>query len=105
VDDQKETSENGKKKNNNGEPGGRISLGPLGRFGQIGQTWLAFLIVMPAFILITYMLYLQHTVVDTSLVQLASKSGDLTNPNTATAITALTNFHQALNAANQNITP
>jgi hypothetical protein len=47
-----------RRKNSNGDVGGR---GRIGRLAGIGQTWLAILIVVSAFVLIAYMLIIQHS--------------------------------------------
>jgi hypothetical protein len=48
------TPENGMKNNNENDQKGFI-----GRLAGIGQTWLAILFIVPAFIIIGYMLYIQ----------------------------------------------
>jgi hypothetical protein len=67
-------------------------------FEGVGQTWLALLIVVPAFILIFYMLSIQQATNNEAL----SSAGNLNSVND-TRIDALTGFYREIYQSNQNM--
>ena len=95
-----EDPQNGKR-NKNGETG---QQGFMSHFAGIGQTWLAIALIVPGFILIGYMLYIQQTVTNTTIDKVGVISDQtLANANMALSITALTTYYQQVNTSNQNL--
>jgi hypothetical protein len=87
----KDNSDTGDKR----DPKGRWSFMRI--FEGVGQTWLALLIVVPAFILIFYMLFMQQSTITQAVTAVGMNSAD------ATKVTALTNFYRELYQSNQNM--
>jgi hypothetical protein len=84
-----------RRKKNNGDDGKR---GFTRYFQEIGQTWLALLIIVPAFIAIFYMLWIQQqTITD------AQSSVNNVNSLNDSRIETLTGFYRELNQSNQNM--
>jgi CBS domain len=67
-------------------------------FEGVGQTWLALLIVVPAFILIFYMLSIQQATNNEALTSVGT-----VNSNNDTRIAALAGFYRELFQSNQNM--
>jgi CBS domain len=68
-------------------------------FEGVGQTWLALLIVVPAFILIFYMLSIQQGTNSQALTRIAGLNGSVD----ATQIDSLTGFYREVFESNQNM--
>jgi hypothetical protein len=84
-----------RRKKNNGDDGKK---GFTRYFQEIGQTWLALLIIVPAFIAIFYMLWIQQqTITD------AQSSVNNMNSLNDSRIETLTGFYRELNQSNQNM--
>jgi hypothetical protein len=100
-----ETSENPPQEGNNGnnDANKKTDQGPLAGFKQITQSGLALMIIIPAFILIGIMLFMQGSAVNQAITHInTTTTGQITN-NTPNTIQALTNFYQQVNASNQNM--
>jgi hypothetical protein len=65
-------------------------------FEGVGQTWLALLIVVPAFVLIAYMLTIQHNTINQAI-------NSTNNSVNTTRIDQLTNFYREINQSNQTM--
>jgi hypothetical protein len=95
VVDQKETSENGRGNNEVTKE----KKGLLGLFEGVGQTWLALLIIIPAFVLIFYMLSIQHGTINDALSSVRAADNSVND----SRIETLTGFYRELNQSNQNM--
>jgi CBS domain-containing protein len=68
---------------------------------DVGQTWLALLIIVPAFILIAYMLLIQQGTINNALSSVRDLNSSAATSDTR--IDALTGFYREINQANQNM--
>jgi CBS domain-containing protein len=89
--------------NNKDSTSKKADQGPLAAIAQIGQSGLALLIIVPAFILIAYMLVIQWGAVNTTTQQISTVMSKPIDQNTPNTISELSDFHQQTNASNQNM--
>jgi CBS domain-containing protein len=89
--------------NNKDSTSKKTDEGPLAAIAQIGQSGLALLIIVPAFILIAYMLVIQWGAVNTATQQINTMISNPIDQNTPDTISELSDFHQQTNASNQNM--
>jgi hypothetical protein len=68
---------------------------------DVGQTWLALLIIVPAFILIAYMLWIQQGTINDALSSVRNLNSNATTPDSR--IDTLTGFYREMNQSNQNM--
>jgi hypothetical protein len=68
---------------------------------DVGQTWLALLIIVPAFALIAYMLLIQQSTINDALLSVRGLNSNAATPDTR--IATLTGFYREMNQANQNM--
>lgn len=94
--DETKNSENGKTNDKQAEKG---KIGFINRLAGIGQTWLALLIIVPAFILIATMLVVQN---DTVSRGINSFNWEV-NVSDPEQVNAVTNFFKEMNSSNQTI--